>query len=150
MLLAVKKGGRRVNVRPDLNRRSTGSRYFMPENILIVDDSPSTRQAVSLMLSRNGYTVFSAVDGIDALRKVGEEDVDLVITEINLPNLDGLSLAREIRQGKSRRIPILVFTIENNKEIRERAETIGVCGWLEKPLKPEKLITLVESTLKAA
>lgn len=124
----------------------------MPDkNILVVDDSPSTRQAVSLMLNRNGYTVFSAVDGIDALRKVGEEKVDLVITEINLPNLDGLALAREIRRDrKSGHIPVVVFTIENNKEIRGRAETLGVCGWLEKPLKPEQLIAMVETSLKAA
>ena len=120
----------------------------MRKKVLVVDDSASTRQSVSMVLTRSGYAVSTAVDGIDALRKISEAEIDMVITEIDMPNLDGLSFTEEIRQQqRTCRTPVIILTIENNDEIKGRAKKIGASEWIEKPLKTDGLIGVVEKVL---
>lgn len=120
----------------------------MPKKILVVDDSASARQSVKTILGRDGYAVLTAVDGIDALRKISEEMIDLVVTEINMPNLDGLSFTEEVRQRQcTSKTPVIILTTENDDAIKSRAMKLGASEWIEKPLKADGLINAVKKVL---
>lgn len=112
--------------------------------ILAVDDSRSMRQAVSFTLRRAGYTVIEAEDGRDALAKAVGQRVDLVLTDQNMPNMDGLTLIRELRaRGDFQRVPILMLTTESSDEMKQKGRAAGATGWLVKPFDPERLVDVV-------
>jgi len=121
---------------------------MLMQTVLVVDDSASTRQTVTFVLDRNGYSVVPAVDGIDALRKIAEEAIDLIVTEINMPNLSGADFVEEVRKlEKGADTPVIVLTIENDQEVKQRMQELGYADWLEKPLKADSLLSSVENAL---
>jgi two-component system, chemotaxis family, chemotaxis protein CheY len=118
------------------------------KRILTVDDSGSVRGLVSLALRRAGYDVLEAVDGADALDKVGQ-GVDMVITDINMPNMGGLELLTALRTREDTRfLPVLVLTTESQRAMREQAVKAGASGWIVKPFEPNSLVAVVRRFLR--
>jgi len=112
--------------------------------ILAVDDSPSMRQLVAFTLRNAGYDVVDAVDGVDALRKTRERRFDLVLTDQNMPNLDGLGLTRILRQDPTfRATPILILTTESSEQMKQAGRAVGATGWLVKPFDPARLLQAI-------
>jgi two-component system, chemotaxis family, chemotaxis protein CheY len=106
------------------------------------------RQMVSIALAQAGHDVASASDGVEALRIAGSERFDLVITDVNMPNMDGITLVRELR-GKStyKFTPLLVLTTEATTERKQQGRDAGATGWLVKPFNPERLLATVARVL---
>ncbi|QIK38286.1 response regulator [Caldichromatium japonicum] len=120
----------------------------MAKAILTVDDSPSIRQMVSFTLKEAGYAVTEAVDGQDGLNKARAAQFDLIFTDQNMPNLDGLSLIRQLRalpQYKS--VPILMLTTESSEAMKNQGRAAGATGWLVKPFDPAKLLEVVRKVI---
>jgi two-component system chemotaxis response regulator CheY len=117
-------------------------------SILAVDDSASMRQMVSFTLRSSGYEVIEAVDGQDALDKIGDRQVDLVLTDQNMPRMDGISLVKHLRalpQHKS--TPILMLTTESSDQMKAQGKAAGATGWLVKPFDPTKLLEVVRKVI---
>ncbi len=120
----------------------------MSKTILCVDDSPSIRQMLSFTLKTVGYTVLDAVDGSDGLEKAKENQVDLIITDQNMPKMDGLTFIRELRaMEKYQKTPILMLTTESSDVMKSQGRSAGATGWLVKPFDPKKLIEVVKKVL---
>ena len=120
----------------------------MPSTILAVDDSASMRQMVSFTLREAGYEVVEAVDGAAALEYATENRVDLVLTDVNMPRMDGITLVRELRQLEHYRyVPMLMLTTESGADRKLEGKAAGATGWLVKPFNPEKLIATIERVL---
>lgn len=119
----------------------------MPKKIMTVDDSASVRQMVSFTLQDAGYDVLEASDGKDALGKL-TSPVDMIITDLNMPNMDGLDLIREVR-GKNgfKFIPIIMLTTESQAEKKQAGKEAGATGWIVKPFKPEQLLAVVKKVI---
>lgn len=117
--------------------------------ILAVDDSASMRQMVGLTLKSAGHVVVSAIDGVDGLAKASDGDpVDLVITDVNMPNMDGLTLVRELRRlPQYRGVPLLVLTTEASAEKKQEGRAAGATGWIVKPFDPNRLLQTIEKVL---
>ena len=117
--------------------------------ILAVDDSPSMRQMVSIALAGAGYEVEQASDGVEALAIAQKSRFDLVITDVNMPQMDGLTLVRNLRGLPSyKHTPLLVLTTENTPERKMEGREAGATGWLVKPFNPERLLATVSKVLK--
>jgi len=117
-------------------------------SILAVDDSASMRQMVSFTLRSSGYEVIEAVDGQDALDKIDDRQVDLVLTDQNMPRMDGLTLIRQLRvQDRFKRTPILVLTTESSDEMKQAGRSAGATGWLVKPFDPARLLEVIRKVL---
>ncbi len=120
----------------------------MSKVIMTVDDSASVRQMVSFTLRDAGYEVVEAVDGQDALGKVDNQVLNMVITDLNMPNLDGIGLIRALRALPSCKfIPIIMLTTESQAEKKQEGKAAGATGWIVKPFKPEQLIAVVKKVL---
>jgi len=120
----------------------------MTATILTVDDSASMRQMVSFTLKRAGYTVVEAADGVEALNYARTSTVDLVLTDVNMPNMDGISLVRELRQLQTYKfVPMLMLTTESGQDKKLQGKAAGATGWLVKPFNPEKLLATIEKVL---
>ena len=120
----------------------------MTATILTVDDSASMRQMVSFTLKRAGYTVVEAADGVEALNYARTSAVDLVLTDVNMPNMDGISLVRELRQLLAYKfVPMLMLTTESGQDKKMLGKAAGATGWLVKPFNPEKLLATIEKVL---
>ncbi len=116
--------------------------------ILAVDDSASMRQIVSLALKEAGYDVVIASDGAEALEFARRESVDLVITDVNMPNMDGIALVRELRQLDNYRLtPLLVLTTEASPEKKQQGKAAGATGWVVKPFSPERMLATIAKVL---
>lgn len=115
----------------------------MQKRIMAVDDSKTMRDMVVFTLSNAGFDVDSAEDGQKALSALDHHKVDLIITDLNMPNMDGLSLIRNLRADpKYRTVPILMLTTEADAEKKAEGRAAGATGWLVKPFNPEKLVEL--------
>ncbi len=122
----------------------------MSKRILIVDDSPSVRQVQSFVLSGAGYEVIEATDGQDALAKLAGGPVNLVLTDLNMPNLDGLGLVRAMRAGAATRlVPIVMITTESEDRKKQEGKAAGATGWIVKPFTPDQLLAVVRRVLGA-
>lgn len=118
-------------------------------SILAVDDSPSMRQLVSMTLKQAGHDVHLAEDGDDALAKVGSLDVDLVITDVHMPNMDGITLTQSLRGLEQFRFtPILILTTESAADMKMRGKEAGATGWIVKPFNAEALLKVVDRVLE--
>ena len=116
----------------------------MSQRILTVDDSRTMRDMLRLALVEAGYTVIQAVDGLDGLAVLEREGADVIVTDINMPNLDGFGFIERVRDGTAHRAtPILVLTTESDAEKKERARRAGATGWIVKPFNPEKLVAAI-------
>ena len=118
-------------------------------SILAVDDSASMRQMVSFTLKNAGYDVTEAVDGEDALNKAAARDFDLVLTDQNMPRMDGISLTRKLRDNpKFKATPILILTTESSEQMKQAGRAAGATGWLVKPFDPAKLIEVIRKVVR--
>jgi two-component system chemotaxis response regulator CheY len=120
----------------------------MPGVILAVDDSASMRQMVRFTLEAAGYQVLQAVDGVEALEMARSQGADLVLTDVNMPRMDGITLVRELRALEGYRyVPMLVLTTESGPETKQRGKQAGATGWIVKPFNPEQLLATIARVL---
>ena len=124
----------------------------MEKHILFVDDSPTMRSSVSFCLRNAGYRVTEAVDGKDALQELQSmkdkgESLSLIITDINMPQMDGITFISEVKETEFKFIPILVLTTEADKSVVEEGRAAGASGWLLKPFQPEQLLWAVKKVV---
>ncbi len=121
----------------------------MAKTIMTADDSTSMRQMVSFTLKQAGYEVVEAEDGKDALTKMTAAPVDMLITDLNMPNMNGLELIREVRNLKEYKfIPIVMLTTESESGKKLEGKKAGATGWIVKPFKPPQLVSVVKKVLK--
>lgn len=120
----------------------------MSASILTVDDSSSLRMAVRIALTGAGYTVTEANDGMEGLTKAGAQRFDMIITDLNMPRMDGLTMIREIRKsGKQTGVPIIFLTTESDDGIKGQAKAAGATGWLVKPFNADQLVKIARKVL---
>ena len=120
----------------------------MTAKILTVDDSASIRLTTRVTLSNAGYTVTEAVDGMDGLNKLKAGEFDLVVNDLNMPNMDGLTMIRELRKLPAHTgVPVIFLTTESDGEIKQQAKAAGATGWLTKPFDPESLVKIARKVL---
>ncbi len=117
--------------------------------ILAVDDSPSMRKMVSFTLTGAGHRVVDAVDGEDAYEKAQTQLFDLVLTDQNMPRLDGLGLTRKLREHpRFKTTPILMLTTESSDLMKQAGRAAGATGWLVKPFDPARLLDVINKVVK--
>ncbi len=119
------------------------------QSILAVDDSASMRKMVSFTLTGAGFHVVEAVDGQDAYEKAQAHSVDLVLTDQNMPRMDGLGLTRKLREHpKFKTTPILILTTESSDQMKQAGRAAGATGWLVKPFDPGRLIEVIQKVIR--
>lgn len=117
----------------------------MSKKILTVDDSKTMRDMITFTLRKAGFDVAEAEDGKAALSVLGGGRFDLIITDLNMPNMDGITLIKNVRSASSHRaVPILILTTESDNSKKADGKAAGATGWLVKPFNPEKLVELVQ------
>ena len=116
----------------------------MSKTILVVDDSSSIRQVVSIALKGAGYEVIEACDGVDALSKLTGQKVHLIVSDVNMPNMDGISLVKEVKKHPQYKfVPIMMLTTESGEGKKEEGKAAGAKAWLVKPFQPPALLSAV-------
>ena len=120
----------------------------MGKTILIVDDSSSMRQVVSITLKQAGHEVIEACDGKDALTKLAGQKVHLVISDVNMPNMDGMTFVREMKKNAAYRfVPVVMLTTEGSDEKKKAGQDAGAKAWMVKPFQPQQLLAAVTKLL---
>ena len=120
----------------------------MEKLIMTADDSASVRQMVAFTLKQSGYNVIEAIDGCDALNKLATQKIDMLLTDLNMPNLDGIGLIKGVRAGTLNKfIPIVMLTTESQDSKKAEGKSAGASGWIIKPFKPEQLVAVVKKVL---
>jgi FOG: CheY-like receiver len=118
------------------------------KTILTVDDSASIRQMVTLTLSGAGYKVVEAVNGAEGLKKAQEQSVNMVVTDLNMPVMDGLAFIRQLRTLPAYKgVPIVFLTTESDGGMKQQAKAAGATGWITKPFQREQLIAVVKKVV---
>jgi two-component system chemotaxis response regulator CheY len=117
--------------------------------ILAVDDSASMRQMVSFTLKGAGYTVVEAVDGLDALNKAKAQSFDCVVTDVNMPNKDGIALIKDLRALPNYKFtPMLMLTTESGMDKKQQGKDAGATGWIVKPFNPDQLLKTIKKVME--
>ncbi len=120
----------------------------MTASILTVDDSASIRVAIKIALTGAGYTVSEAGDGADGIKKANAGKFDLIITDLNMPVMDGLTMIEELRKIPAHSgLPIIFLTTESDAGMKQRAKAAGATGWITKPFEAENLVKIVKKVL---
>ncbi|MBF0383570.1 MAG: response regulator [Magnetococcales bacterium] len=120
----------------------------MGKKIMTVDDSSSVRHMVGMTLKGAGYDVVEAVDGQDALTKLKTSPVDMVVTDLNMPNMDGIALIKELRKLPQYKFtPIIMLTTESQGSRKMEGKQAGATGWIVKPFKPPQLLGTIKKVL---
>ena len=119
------------------------------KTIMTVDDSASLRQMVSVVLRGGGYDVVEAKDGLDALSKLKGRDLNLFLSDINMPGMDGLELTRKLRAlPQYKFVPIVLLTTESHPEKKQEGKAAGATAWIVKPFTPEQLLAVVKKVVR--
>ncbi len=117
----------------------------MAKTIMTIDDSASIRQVVGITLKKAGYDVIEANDGKDALGKLKGQKVHLIVCDVNMPNMDGITFLKEIRQVAAYKFtPIIMLTTESQAAKKEEGRAAGARAWVVKPFKPEQMLAAIE------
>jgi len=117
----------------------------MTKIILCVDDSASSRALMASVLKPRGYKVVQATDGIDGLAKMAETKVDLVITDLNMPKMNGIEMINSIRgTAQYDGVPLILLTAQGQKEHEHKCQIVGAAGWISKPLKVSEICNMVK------
>jgi len=120
----------------------------MGKNIMTVDDSSSVRQMVAFILKGAGYEVVEAQDGRDALAKADGAGLHMVLTDLNMPNMDGIELIKNLRAKQAFKfIPIIMLTTESQASKKQAGRSAGATGWIVKPFKPDQLLAVIKKVL---
>ena len=120
----------------------------MGRTIMTVDDSTSVRQMVSFTLRNEGFNIIEASDGIDALEKLSDDKVNMILTDLNMPNMDGIDFIKQVRRGAaSKFVPIVMLTTESQTEKKMEGKAAGATGWIVKPFKPQQLLAVVKKLI---
>ncbi|MBB4575544.1 response regulator [Rhizobium lentis] len=120
----------------------------MSANILTVDDSASIRLTTKVTLTNAGYSVTEAVNGAEGLTAAKGSSFDLIVTDLNMPVMDGLTMIEELRKLPAQAgVPIIFLTTESDADLKARAKAAGATGWLTKPFDPENLVKIVKKVL---
>ena len=116
----------------------------MSKTIMIVDDSASLRQVVGIALKSAGYEILEACDGKDALGKLTGQKINLIISDVNMPVMDGLSFVREVKKHPNYKFtPIIMLTTESQEAKKQEGQSAGAKAWVVKPFKPEQMLQAV-------
>lgn len=117
----------------------------MGKSILIVDDSASVRQVVSIALKQKGYDVIEGGDGKEALAKLTGQKVHLIISDVNMPNMDGISLVKAVKAMPAYKFtPIVMLTTESQEAKKKEGQAAGAKAWIVKPFRPDQLLDVVQ------
>jgi two-component system chemotaxis response regulator CheY len=120
----------------------------MSKRVLVVDDSASMRQVITFTLEKAGYEVKQGVDGKDGLSKLDQFAPHLVISDLNMPNMDGLEFIKNIRLRPATKFtPVLMLTTESDAVKKQAGKTAGATGWIVKPFNPEQLLQVIAKVL---
>ncbi len=116
----------------------------MAKSIMIVDDSAVIRQTVSIALKQAGYSVLEANDGCDGLKKLEGQKVNLIISDVNMPNMDGITMVQEIKKFPEHRFtPVIMLTTESQESMKQKGKEAGVRAWVVKPFQPTQMLDAV-------
>ena len=117
-------------------------------NILVVDDCKSIREVITFMLKEAGFGVKQAINGREGLSMANSEHFDAILTDINMPEMDGYALIKSLRQEMGyRHTPILTITTENSEQSKQQGREAGATGWVTKPFNPEKLVSMLNKLI---
>jgi two-component system chemotaxis response regulator CheY len=118
---------------------------YMPKTILVVDDSVVVRQVVSLTLRNAGFSTIDAINGVDALKKLQSNQVELIVTDLNMPEMDGITFIRKVRAASDdcRHLPIVMLTTVSQEDKKQEGRAAGATGWVYKPFKAGQLLEAV-------
>lgn len=120
----------------------------MAKTILIVDDSASIRQVVGIALKGAGYDVIEACDGKDALTKLDGTKIHLIISDVNMPNMDGISFVKEVKNNARYKFtPVIMLTTESQDDMKKQGQAAGAKAWVVKPFKPDQMLTAVSKLI---
>ncbi len=120
----------------------------LAKKILIIDDSAGIRQVVSETLKTAGYEVIEGVDGVDAMAKLNGQKIHLVICDVNMPNMDGIEMVKQIKQMVEHKFtPIIMLTTEFGEEKKQEGKAAGVKAWVVKPFKPAQMLDAVSKLI---
>lgn len=120
----------------------------MAQKIITVEDSTSLREMITFVLNDAGYDSIEAADGQEALAKLKSSSVDMVVTDLNMPNMNGIELTKSLRaMSEYKFIPILFLTTESQLHKKEAAREAGATGWIVKPFKPDQLLKVIKKIL---
>lgn len=118
------------------------------KNILIVDDSSSVRQVVSISLRHAGYDVIEGIDGKDALTKLTGQKVHLIVSDVNMPNMDGITFVSQVKQhARHKFTPVIMLTTEGQDEKKMQGKAAGAKAWMVKPFNPPQLLDAVSKLI---
>ncbi len=118
------------------------------KQILIVDDSRTVRDSLKFFLREGGYEVLEGSDGVEALDVLKTARPNLIITDVNMPNMDGLTLLENVRNSPEHKFtPVLVLTTESQQSIMERGKSLGATGWIVKPFDSQKVLAVIKKVL---
>jgi two-component system, chemotaxis family, chemotaxis protein CheY len=118
------------------------------KKILIVDDSPTIRKLIGYVLKRKDYITEEAEDGMDAMEKMSNSDIDLVIVDLNMPNMDGISFVKNLRNSYyNLDLPVIMLTTTQDIDLKKEAYGAGINLFLNKPVEPDVLLYKIESLL---
>ena len=121
----------------------------MAKTIMIVDDSASLRQVVSITLKSAGYDVLTACDGKDALGKLSGQKINLVISDVNMPNLDGIGFVSQMKAMPSYKFtPVIMLTTESGTDKKQAGQAAGVKAWMVKPFQPQQMLDAVSKLIQ--
>ncbi|MBS4051034.1 MAG: response regulator [Methylomonas sp.] len=116
----------------------------MSKTILVVDDAAAIRQVVGIALKGAGYNVIEAVDGKDGLSKLNGEKVHLIISDVNMPNMDGITFVRELKQLPAYKFtPVIMLTTESQEAKKQEGQLAGAKAWVVKPFQPQQMLAAV-------
>jgi len=120
----------------------------MPKTIMAVDDSASVRQMVSFTLSEAGYNVIEAFNGKDALSKLNGDNPNLILTDLNMPEMNGIDLIKNVRTNpRLKFVPIILLTTESHDDKKKEGKAAGATGWIVKPFKPDQLLAVIKKVI---
>ncbi|WP_160116036.1 response regulator [Candidatus Halocynthiibacter alkanivorans] len=120
----------------------------MTKTVLCVDDSASSRALMACALKPHGYTVVQAVDGTDGLGKMGAHKIDLVISDLNMPKMNGIEMIQAIRDdNRFDGVPIILMTAEGQKDELHKYKVVGITGWISKPFKLREICSLAKKLI---
>lgn len=122
----------------------------MAKTVMVVDDSASLRQVVRMALSSAGYEVIEATDGQDALDKLAGAKIQLVISDVNMPRMDGITFVKQLKEKSEYRfVPVIMLTTEGQDQKKEEGRAAGAKAWMVKPFQPEQMLAAVSKLLGA-